>query len=125
MDQVRQYRCSSGLPRLWQAAHWSCGAPGQTGCTSANMERRLDSVIMRRRQSKMLAEERRRAILQLVKRQGSAAVEDLVKQFNVSAVTLRADLGQLAKEGALVRSYGGATAHEENGDDYPLTVKNT
>ena len=46
-------------------------------------------------------------------------------QFNVSAVTLRADLRQLAKEGALVRSYGGATAHEENGDDHPLTVKNT
>jgi DeoR family transcriptional regulator of aga operon len=73
----------------------------------------------------MLAEERRRAILQLVKKQGSAAVEDLVKQFNVSAVTLRADLGHLAKAGALVRSYGGATAHDENGDDYPLTVKNT
>jgi DeoR family transcriptional regulator of aga operon len=73
----------------------------------------------------MLAEERRRAILQLVKKQGSAAVEDLVKRFNVSAVTLRSDLGQLAKEGALVRSYGGATLHEEYGGDYPLTVKNT
>ena len=73
----------------------------------------------------MLADERRRAILQLVKKQGSAAVEDLVKHFNVSAVTLRADLGQLAREGALVRSYGGAMVHEEHAGDYPLTVKNT
>lgn len=73
----------------------------------------------------MLADERRRAILQLVKKQGSAAVEDLVKHFNVSAVTLRADLGQLAREGALVRSYGGAMVHEEQSADYPLRVKNT
>ena len=73
----------------------------------------------------MLADERRRAILQLVKKQGSAAVEDLVKHFHVSAVTLRADLGQLAREGALVRSYGGAMVHEEHSDEYPLTVKNT
>jgi DeoR family transcriptional regulator, aga operon transcriptional repressor len=80
---------------------------------------------MRRRETKMLADERRRAILQLVKKQGSAAVEDLVKHFNVSAVTLRADLGQLAREGALVRSYGGAMVHEQNAGDYPLTVKNT
>lgn len=73
----------------------------------------------------MLADERRRAILQLVKKQGSAAVEDLVKHFNVSAVTLRADLGQLAREGGLVRSYGGAMVHEEHAGDYPLTIKNT
>jgi len=73
----------------------------------------------------MLADERRRAILALVKKQGSAAVEDLVKHFRVSAVTLRADLGQLAREGALVRSYGGAMLHEDHSGDYPLTVKNT
>lgn len=73
----------------------------------------------------MLADARRRAILQIVKKQGSAAVEDLVKHFNVSAVTLRADLGHLAREGALVRSYGGAMVQENAGGDYPLSVKNT
>ena len=71
----------------------------------------------------MLADERRRAILQIVKKQGSAAVEDLVRHFKVSAVTLRSDLGQLAREGALVRAYGGAMLHEEHTGDYPLTVK--
>jgi DeoR family transcriptional regulator of aga operon len=80
---------------------------------------------MRRKESKMLAEERRRAILQLVRKQGSAAVEDLVRHFHVSAVTLRTDLGQLAREGALVRSYGGAMVHDDHTGDYPLTVKNT
>ena len=80
---------------------------------------------MRRKETKMLADERRRAILQLVKKQGSAAVEDLVKHFNVSAVTLRSDLGQLAREGALIRSYGGAMVHEDHNGDSPLTIKNT
>lgn len=72
-----------------------------------------------------MADERRREILALVKKNGSAAVEDLVKQFNVSAVTLRADLGQLAREGALVRSFGGALLNEDHNGDYPLNVKNT
>lgn len=80
---------------------------------------------MPKKESKMLADERRRAILQVVKKQGSVAVDDLVKHFNVSAVTLRSDLGQLAREGALVRSYGGAMVHQEESGDYPLTVKNT
>lgn len=79
---------------------------------------------MRRKETKMLADERRRAILQLIKKQGSAAVEELVKHFNVSAVTLRADLGQLAREGALIRSYGGAMVHDDHAGDYPLTIKN-
>jgi DeoR family transcriptional regulator of aga operon len=78
---------------------------------------------MRRKETKMLADERRRAILQLVKKQGSTAVEELVKHFNVSAVTLRADLGRLAREGALIRSYGGAMVHDDHGGDYPLTIK--
>ncbi len=81
--------------------------------------------LMPRKESKMLADERRRAILKLVRKQGSAAIEDLVRHFNVSAVTLRADLGQLARQGALVRSYGGAIVHEEQTGDFPLTVKNS
>ena len=76
--------------------------------------------------SKMLAEERRREIAKLVRKEGSAAVEDLVRRFNVSAVTLRADLGQLAREGVLIRSYGGAILPEEQPvRDAPLNVKKT
>ncbi len=73
----------------------------------------------------MLADERRREIVRLVKKNGSASVEDLVGHFRVSAVTLRADLGQLAREGTLMRSYGGAILPEEQHVDYPLNVKKT
>ena len=48
------------------------------------MSRSIDSDLMWRKESKMLADERRRAILHLVRKQGSAAVEDLVRHFNVS-----------------------------------------
>jgi DeoR family transcriptional regulator, aga operon transcriptional repressor len=93
------------------------------GSSPGERSNRLE--LMRRKEPKMLADERRRAILQLVRKKGSVAIEDLVRHFNVSAVTLRSDLGQLAREGALVRSYGGAMVHDEHTGDYPLTVKNT
>jgi DeoR family transcriptional regulator of aga operon len=81
---------------------------------------------MASKHSKMLAEERRREIAKLVRKEGSAAVEDLVRRFQVSAVTLRADLGQLAREGVLIRSYGGAIVPEEQAPrDTPLNVKRT
>ncbi len=77
------------------------------------------------KRSKMLADERRREIVKLVRKNGSASVEDLVGHFHVSAVTLRSDLGQLAREGTLIRSYGGAILPQEQLGDFPLNVKKT
>jgi DeoR family transcriptional regulator, aga operon transcriptional repressor len=71
----------------------------------------------------LLAEERRREIIRLLRKAGSVSVEDLVRRFNVSAVTLRADLGQLAERGLLIRSYGGAMVPLSPNDDVPLNVK--
>jgi len=71
----------------------------------------------------LLAEERRREIIRLLRKAGSVSVEDLVGRFNVSAVTLRADLGQLAERGLLIRSYGGAMVPLSSNDDVPLNVK--
>ena len=71
----------------------------------------------------LLAEERRREIIKLLRKSGSVSVEDLVKRFRVSAVTLRADLGQLADRGLLIRSYGGAMVPLSPNDDVPLNVK--
>jgi DeoR family transcriptional regulator of aga operon len=71
----------------------------------------------------LLAEERRREIIRLLRKAGSVSVEDLVGRFNVSAVTLRADLGQLAERGLLIRSYGGAMVPLSPNDDVPLNVK--
>src|SRR5579884_1176463 len=77
------------------------------------------------KRSHLLADERRREIVKILKNDGRVSVEDLVRRFAVSAVTLRADLGQLAKRGILVRSYGGAMLPQEPHQEYPLNVKRT
>lgn|GEM_PF-447962 len=56
----------------------------------------------------LFVEERRRAILDLLKRFGRVAVKDLSENLNVSAVTIRQDLRVLEEDGYLERTYGGA-----------------
>ncbi|MCX6623350.1 MAG: DeoR family transcriptional regulator, partial [Acidobacteria bacterium] len=74
---------------------------------------------------KMLAEERRRKILELLEKDGRVTVSDLVHRFSVSAVTARADLDALADIGALVRSHGGAVRPASPIQDYPIHFKET
>src|SRR5689334_16160526 len=47
-------------------------------------------------------------ILQELLRNGEVSVEDLAKNFNVSAATIRRDLTELEQQGLLRRSHGGA-----------------
>lgn len=56
----------------------------------------------------MFLEERRQAILHYVESHGRAAVPDLSEAFEVSEVTIRADLQALADQGQLIRTHGGA-----------------
>ena len=72
---------------------------------------------------RLLTEERRREMLSLLDRNGRVTVEELVKRYNVSAVTIRTDLEVLAKNGSLVRSHGGAVKLLSPNHDYPLPVK--
>ncbi len=73
--------------------------------------------------SKMLREERRRAILQILEREQRVTVQDLVQRFGVTAVTIRADLDSLARMGALERSHGGAVTRWDRLMDFPITIK--
>jgi DeoR family transcriptional regulator of aga operon len=73
----------------------------------------------------MLAEERRRKILELLEKEGRVTVSDLVQRFSVSAVTARADLDALSEIGALVRSHGGAVKPASPIQDYPIHFKET
>lgn len=73
---------------------------------------------------RLLAEERRRKILQIIGKEGQVTITDLANRFGVSAVTVRADLDALATNGILMRSHGGALRREET-PDYPLRVKAT
>jgi len=56
----------------------------------------------------MLSEERQRAILETLDRDGRVLVVDLAKHFQTSAVTIRKDLGVLHTKGRIQRTHGGA-----------------
>lgn len=57
----------------------------------------------------MLVDERRRRILEEVRRRGSVSVTILAEQLDVSGMTIRRDLESLAAEGKLDKVHGGAT----------------
>jgi DeoR family transcriptional regulator of aga operon len=56
----------------------------------------------------MLNEERRRAVLDMVNREGRVLVKDLAQRFATSQVTIRKDLEVLHSQGAIYRTHGGA-----------------
>jgi len=56
----------------------------------------------------MMAEERRTQILQIVRSAGRVKVNELVRRFNTSKVTIRNDLNELHQRGLVLRSHGGA-----------------
>ncbi len=57
---------------------------------------------------RLLVEERRRKILEALEQSERVTVQELVRRFGVSAVTIRKDLDALTEAGAMVRSHGGA-----------------
>ncbi len=54
------------------------------------------------------AEARRRQILERVRRNGGASINELARDFSVSPVTAHRDLQVLAREGLVERIHGGA-----------------
>jgi len=62
----------------------------------------------------MLSEERQRAILEMLSRDGRVLVLDLAKQFNTSVVTIRKDLEILHMKGRIHRTHGGALTVRES-----------
>ena len=74
--------------------------------------------------SRLLAEGRRRKILEQVEQAGQVTIHDVVKRFAVSAVTARSDLDALSANGVILRSHGGAVRYEP-AQDYPLKLKAT
>src|ERR1700745_953187 len=73
--------------------------------------------------SRLLAEQRRRRIVDLLEQRGQVTVRDLVERFRVSAVTARGDLDALASDGSAVRSHGGAVRRLDPHQDYPPRFK--
>jgi DeoR family transcriptional regulator of aga operon len=81
--------------------------------------------MARRTPPRLLVEERRRRIMETLAGQERVTVDELVRRFLVSAVTIRGDLDALADAGRLIRSHGGALKRDESADDVPIAVKET
>lgn len=62
----------------------------------------------------MLSEERQRAILETVNREGRVLVVDLSRRFRTSQVTIRKDLETLHAKGQVYRTHGGALTARGN-----------
>jgi DeoR family transcriptional regulator, aga operon transcriptional repressor len=72
----------------------------------------------------LLNEERRRAIVELLQRDGRVFVGDLAKKFEISQVTIRKDLEILHAHGRIHRTHGGALpVHEGALEDPALREK--
>jgi len=77
------------------------------------------------RRNRLLTEERRQKIKEILDQQGRITVDDIVAGFKVSAVTARGDLDVLSERGDLIRSHGGAVRQLNPVPDYPLRFKET
>ncbi len=67
----------------------------------------------------MLSEERRRAIIKILERDGRVLVADLARHFHTSQVTIRKDLDVLQANGLIHRAHGGALATQSGALEDP------
>lgn len=67
----------------------------------------------------MLAEERRQAVVDLVRSRGAARLVELAEALGVSEMTVRRDVAELAARGLLDRVHGGAMAPRAASTDEP------
>jgi DeoR family transcriptional regulator, fructose operon transcriptional repressor len=74
-------------------------------------------------QEKMLKEERKEYIQNIIAQRGSASIKDLAKEFNVSYSTIRRDLNILDKKEILKRIHGGAISDNIQKAERELNVK--
>jgi len=61
----------------------------------------------------MIAEERRKIILEKIRTEKAVSVHELAELFDTTVVTIRRDLDILDKQGLVIRSHGGAIINEE------------
>jgi len=72
---------------------------------------------------KLLGEERREYILNLINKTGSVNAIDIAKILDISETTMRRDLNKLAKKGLVKRTYGGAINFYSVGHELKFEVQ--
>lgn len=73
----------------------------------------------------MLAVERRKAVLETIRKNGRALVSNLGSTFNVTDETIRRDLEELESRGLIIRTHGGAVSFDENLPDLSAEIRET
>jgi DeoR/GlpR family transcriptional regulator of sugar metabolism len=73
----------------------------------------------------LMRADRRRKILELITQNGQVSVTDLIEMFQVSEMTARRDLADLAREGLLRRVHGGATINLGRSYEPPYPLRTT
>jgi DeoR family transcriptional regulator of aga operon len=87
-----------------------------------NIKKVSDIAVSDTLDQKLITEERRRQIREMVEAKGSVTVDELADSFGISKVSIRSDLRLLDSMGVLVRSRGGALVIRD-GDDLPVNIK--
>lgn len=73
----------------------------------------------------MIADERRRVILEIIKNKKVVSVQSLSQELKTSVVTIRRDLDFLSEKGLIRRSHGGATLNDEKvGLEFTFDIRN-
>ena len=83
----------------------------------------MESATIGTGKHRLLAEERRQKIQEILEQSGRITIADIVAKYKVSAVTARADLDVLSERGDALRSHGGAVRQLNPIVDYPLHFK--
>ena len=65
----------------------------------------------------MFADQRRKAIQDLLAEKGTVTVNELTGLLNTSAATIRSDLNHMAMQGLLIRTHGGAIKKDSQEPD--------
>jgi DeoR/GlpR family transcriptional regulator of sugar metabolism len=73
----------------------------------------------------MISNQRQQKIIHILEDQGEVTVADLVKEFNVSEMTIRRDLDILDNQGLLRRVHGGAVSHRGRSYEPPFLLRTT
>jgi len=68
----------------------------------------------------MIKEERLQRILQIIQKDGHATAGNLARDFYVSEITIRRDLGELAERGFIHRAHGGAVINTPHSQEPPI-----
>ncbi|HEB10750.1 MAG TPA: DeoR/GlpR transcriptional regulator [Spirochaetales bacterium] len=74
---------------------------------------------------KSFLEERQHQIVELLKKKKRFTVKELSQVFNISGATIRSDLKDLAEQGKLIRTHGGAMYNQESGAEFPFNLRKT